>query len=61
MRIRSRGKADRRTVRMPFLWYRGTRYVPLTPPPEDPRLRTAWERGRAPFDPRQPFPPELAS
>ena len=46
---------------MPFLVYRGPRYAPMTPPPEDPRLRSAWERGRAPFNPGQPFPPELAS
>jgi hypothetical protein len=42
MRARSRDKADRPTVRMPFLWYRGTRYAPATGPPEDPHSSAVW-------------------
>ena len=60
MRARSPDKADRPTVRMPFLWYRGARYVSVAAP-RDPRLREAFERGHEPWDPDVPWPPDLAS
>jgi len=42
MRAHSRDKSDRPTVRMPFLWYRGTRYAPATGSPEDPQSSAVW-------------------